>query len=642
MKNNKYYITTPLYYVNSKPHLGTLYSTLLADVSARWNKLLGKRVFFLTGTDEHGQKIADRAKQEKIDPNKFVDAAIPAFKDMWERYELKYDKFIRTTDPEHEQAVLSWIKVLHDQGDIYKSTYDGWYCVPCETFVTVDGKETKPKCPSCKRELKEIEEENYFFRLSAYEDQLLEFYEKNPNLIVPKERLNEVISFVKSGLKDLSISRKGVTWGIPFPGDKEHTVYVWADALLNYISAIGYGKDDEHTKEFFGTLWPVDLQVMAKDIIRFHAIYWPAFLMAAHLPLPKKLLVHGYILSGEEKMSKSLGNAIDPGELADVYGVEPVRYYLLRKMSINQDGMFSIKDLQACIASDLANNLGNLLQRTVALALNNKLDKVKPPKVLEVASQKLHARLEEAFRSYWDGMNHYQYHMALGDLWRFISEVNAYFNEQQPWSVAKKDKDLFAEIISSVCHCLYSVAVLIWPVMPKKSEEMLKTLGFTFDFEKHDYQKEIRDNIWDKTFSLTKRDKPLFERPDGNGKKNDKIEEKEVKKNVIDEITIDDVIKVHLVVGEIKSCEPIKGSSKLYKMSVDCGSYGNRQILAGVAQFFKPEDLIGKQGVYVANLKPRKMMGLESQGMMLFAKDDSGDMKMTTVGGTVKNGTRLS
>jgi len=642
MKNNKYYVTTPLYYVNSKPHLGTLYSTLLADVSARWNKLLGKRVFFLTGTDEHGQKIADRADQEKQKPQKFVDAAIPPFKEMWKRYEIEYDKFIRTTDPEHKQAVEVWIKHLQDNGDIYKSTYDGWYCTPCETFVTIDEKKVKkPKCPSCKRELKAIEEENYFFRLSAYEDRLLEFYEKNPDFIVPKERLNEVVSFVKSGLKDLSISRKGVKWGIPFPGDKEHTVYVWGDALLNYISAIGYGKDDEHTKELFATLWPADIQVMAKDIVRFHAIYWPAFLMAASLPLPKKLLVHGYILSGDEKMSKSKGNVIDPANLAESYGVEPVRYYLLRKMSVNQDGMFSLKELEACIASDLANNLGNLLQRTVTLACSNGLEKVVAPDAFEPASEKLKVGLEEAFRSYWDGMNHYQYHVALGDLWRFVSEVNAYFNEQKPWSVAKTDKELFAEIISSTCHCLYSIAVLLWPVMPKKAEEILKTLGHTFDLKKHEYEQEIRANVWDKTFSLTKRDKPLFERPDMDQKKNDKAEKHDVKKNDIDEIVIDDVAKVHLVVGEIKSCEPVEGSSKLYKMSVDCGGYGQRQILAGVQQFFKPEDLIGKQGVYVANLKPRKMMGLESQGMMLFAKDGDG-MKMATVDGGVANGTRLA
>ena len=301
MNKNKFYVTTPLYYVNSKPHLGTLYSTLLADVAARWNKFLGKKVFFLTGTDEHGQKIAEKAKQEGLAPKEFVDSMIPKFKETWKLYEIEYDKFIRTTDKEHEDAVVKWINKLEGNGDIYKSSYTGWYCVPCETFVSLED-DAEIVCPTCRRELKKISEENYFFRLSAYEDRLLKFYEENPNFVIPKGRLNEVISFVKSGLKDLSISRKGLKWGITYPGDDDHSIYVWADALNNYISAIGYGSDDVKKQEEFKFLWPADLQIMAKDILRFHAVYWPAFLMAAGLPLPKRLLVHGYILCGDSKM----------------------------------------------------------------------------------------------------------------------------------------------------------------------------------------------------------------------------------------------------------------------------------------------------------------------------------------------------
>lgn len=655
--NNKFYVTTPIYYVNSKPHLGTLYSTLIADVAARWNKLLGKEVFFVTGTDEHGQKLEEAAKKAGLEPKAFVDSIVPAFKDSWKRFELDYDKFIRTTDNDHEKAVIKLLNQLYENDDIYKSTYSGWYCVPCETYVTINSETLKNEkgehlCPTCNRGLQELEEESYFFRLSAYQDQLLEFYEKNPNFIVPKEKLNEVLSFVKSGLKDLSISRKNVKWGIPLPWDKNHTTYVWADALTNYIAAIGFGSDDKKSVDSFDKWWPASLQVMAKDIIRFHAVYWPAFLMALNLPLPKKLLVHGYILTGGSKMSKSLGNAVDPDKLADWYGVEPVRYYLLRQMPINQDGHFILKDLENRISADLANNLGNLLNRTVSLALNNCLSEVVAPVSFETRSCVLREKCEEAFRSFWDEMNHCHYHIALSKLWIFISEINAFFHEQKPWAVVKENKELFNEIISAVAHSLYTIGVLLWPIMPKKAEELLSSIGHKFDI-KNDYEEDLRKNLWNKTFKLNKLKEPLFVRPEShvdiekvveNKKKENPVNDKKSKEtfNVSDIITIDDFIKVKLIVGTILECEPVKGSNKLYKLSVDMGKLGKKQVLAGVAKFFKPEDLIGKQGAYVQNLKPRKLMGLESQGMMLFAKDEKGNMEMVTVGGKVENGTRLS
>jgi len=654
MKNNKFYVTTPIYYVNAKPHLGTLYSTLLADVTARWNKLQGKDVFFLTGTDEHGQKVAQRAQDLGKSPHELADSMIPLFKNTWKTFEIEYDKFIRTTDPDHQKAVVAWIKKLQDNGDIYKSHYSGWYCVPCETFVAVAGDEAVKDdagnylCPSCSRKLQEVEEESYFFRLSAYQDQLLKFYEENPNFITPKERANEVLSFVKSGLKDLSISRKTVSWGIPFPNDPEHTVYVWGDALNNYISAIGYGKDDAKSKKNFEHWWPADLHIMAKDIVRFHAVYWPAFLMAAGLPMPKKLLVHGYVLIDEKKMSKSLGNAVDPHQLADWYGAESVRYYLVRQMAVTQDGHFSLKDLEERIGADLSNNLGNLLNRTLTLALNNGLEKVAPVKTLEASSAALKEKCEEAFRSYWEGMNHSQYHIALADLWTFVSQVNAFFHEQKPWAVAKENKELFAEIISSVCHSLYSIALMLWPIMPKKMEELLSCLGHEFDKTKN-YDEALRKNLWNKTFVLKKTDKPLFPRHESHvvvdevEQESGKESKKQAKASKTPEpISIKDVAKVELLVGTITSCEPLSGSDKLYKMSVDLGKRGVRTILAGVAKFFKPEDLIGKQGVVVANLAPRKMMGTESQGMMLFAKDDQGNFEMVTVAKGIENGTRLS
>jgi methionyl-tRNA synthetase len=646
MGKNKFYVTTPIYYANSKPHTGTLYSTLIADVSARWNKLQGKDVFFLTGTDEHGQKIQERADSLNMKPQELVDSMIPNFEKVWEQFELGYDKFIRTTDEEHITAVTSWITKLQEQGDIYKSEYTGWYCVPCETFVTVQSDDVKKDeeghylCPSCQRKLQEVSEESYFFRLSAYEEQLLKFYEEHPSFIVPKERMNEVLSFVKSGLKDLCISRKSVKWGIPFPGDKEHTVYVWGDALNNYISAIGYGKEDPLSEDSFHYWWPADLHIMAKDIVRFHAVYWPAFLMAAGLPLPKKLLVHGYILMDNKKMSKSIGNVIEPSQLAEWYGVEQVRYYLMRKMAISQDGQFDLKDLEQTISSDLANSFGNLLNRTLTLSIRNGFSIIEPETSLEPDSALLKEKCEEMFRSYWDNMNHYQFHLALADVWRFIGEVNAYFHEQKPWVAAKENKELFSEIVSVVCHSLYSIAILLWPIMPKKMEELLASIGHEVD-EKINYDEILRKNIWNKTFTLKQTDGPLFPRPESQLKE-EKEEPKEKKVKAIDTINIDEFSKVHLVVGTILEAAPMEGSEKLLKLKVDLGGYGTRQIMAGVAKFFKPEELTGKQGVYVGNLPPRKMMGTESQGMMLFAKDSKGNMQMATVGGEVENGTRLS
>ncbi len=652
VNRNKFYVTTPLYYVNSKPHLGTLYSTVLADISARWKKLLGKKVFFLTGTDEHGQKIQERAQVEGKDPKQFVDTMIPLFKKTWNLFDINYTKFIRTTDPEHEQAVIYWIKKLMDQGDIYKSNYTGLYCVPCETFVTVNTDTPKDAsgkhvCPSCNRELREVAEESYFFRLSAYQDQLLEFYENNPDFITPKERLHEIISFVKSGLKDLSISRKTITWGIPFPGDASHTVYVWGDALLNYISAIGYGQDNKDIQDQFRFWWAADVQIMAKDIARFHAIYWPAFLIAVKLPLPKKLLVHGYILMGDQKMSKSLGNAIDPEQLAQWYGVDQVRYYLLRQMAITQDGQFSLKDIEERITADLANNLGNLLNRMVTLATNNGLTHIVAPPTLEPVTIALKEKCEEAFRAYWEHMETLHFHTALSELWKFVASVNAYFHAQQPWKLVNTNKELFAETIHATAQSLYTIGVLLWPVMPHKMEILLTTLGQTFAIS-NSYEPELRENRWNKTFTLMPTNEQLFARPESHVPLEPQVPDHaaqiDTQKEFIPQeiITIHDFAKIHAHVGTVLTCENISGSDKLYKLLVDLGPLGKRQILSGVALDFKPDDLINKQGIFVTNLAPRKMMGLVSQGMMLFAKNNDGRTFMLTVSGVVENGTQVS
>jgi methionyl-tRNA synthetase len=568
---------------------------------------------------------------------------------MWNLYDVKYDKFIRTTDQEHKHAVEVFIKKLQEQGDIYKSSYSGLYCVPCETFVVVNNETPKdekgePVCPSCSRELKEVSEESYFFRLSAYQDQLLKFYEENPNFITPKERINEVLAFVKSGLKDLSISRKSVAWGIPFPGDPSHTVYVWGDALTNYISAIGFGRDDAKSQEDFNFWWPADLQSMGKDIVRFHAVYWPAFLMALNLPLPKKLLVHGFILMGDRKMSKSLGNAIDPTQLAEWYGVEQVKYYLMRQISVAQDSQFDLKELENIVSADLANGIGNLLSRTVTLALNNGLTQVKAPKAFEAASSALKEKYEEAFRLYWEEMHNYCPHLALSEAQRFVSSVNAYFHAQQPWVLAKQNKELFEEVIYTACQSMYMISILLWPVLPKKMEALLQALGHQFDLS-NKYVDQLRESEWTKTFVLSEVKQALFVRPESHAEPVVAVEEKKEVKTVAatdqELVKIDDFAKVHLIVGTIKTCETVQGSDKLYKLAVDLGKFGVRQILSGVRQLVSADEIVGKQGVVVANLAPRKMMGLESQGMMLFAEDESGNFRLVTVGGAVDNGTRL-
>lgn len=648
MNPKKFYVTTPIYYPNAKPHVGTLYTSVIADVLARWNKLMGKDVFFLTGCDEHGQKIQQAAEKAGKNPQDFVDAITPLFEKVWKLYNIDYSHFLRTSATGHEEGVKQWIGKLIDQGDVYKSLYSGLYCTGCEAYVSSSNNEAVKDaqgnflCPIHQTQLKEISEEGYFFRLSAYQDKLLEFYEQHPDFITPKERINEVVSFVQSGLKDLCISRKkeSVSWAIPFPGDPDHTVYVWADALPNYLTGIGYGQGSK-AQEKFNFWWPANVQVMAKDIVKFHAVYWPAFLMASEMPLPKKLLVHGYILVDDQKMSKSAGNACDPETLAEQYGVEPVRYFLMRQMAVTQDGNFATKDLEEHVNADLANNLGNLLSRVVALAINNGLTIVKAPATtLEIRSAALKERSEETYRFVWEEMNKNMIHIALGQLFKFVSEVNAFIHEMQPWILAKQNTDLFAEVISVACHCLAMVGILLWPVMPTKMEELLGSLGISLKIGT-DYEQLLRENEWNKTFELKKRAVPLFTKIEKRPEETKVVASATQEQGQSTDIDITDFSKVILAVGTVLSCQPVPKSDKLYQLEVDLGQYGKRSILSGVAQYLKPEELIGIQGVFVVNLKPRPMMGLMSHGMMLFAPDADGKQKPLTVKNMVTPGSRV-
>ncbi len=633
MAKQTFYVTTPIYYGTARPHLGSLYSTLIADVVNRWQKLKGDDTYFLTGTDEHGQKIAQAAAQVGKTPQEFVDSFIAAYQEVWNLYGIEYDQFIRTTDPHHVKGVQEFVTTLMDSGDIYKSVYKGWYCTPCETYVGLSDEKKAPPCPSCNRTTVAISEESYFFKLSAYADKLLVLYKENPEFVVPHGRFNEVISFVKSGLKDLSISRTTMSWGVPFPSDPEHVVYVWVDALCNYITAIGYGNPDE--KKMFEKWWPAQLHVLGKDIVRFHAVYWPAFLMAAQLPLPKRLLVHGWITIDQQKMSKSHGNVVDPVELANIYGAELVRYYLMRKIPVNMDGDFSTGDLERCVTSDLANDLGNLLNRLVVLATRNGLEAVAPVTTWSKKSQDLQDQARHAITEYHRHMDQYEIHLALARLWKFINQVNAYFHEQEPWKLAKQDEKLFHEVVSAACHSLRIVAVLLMPILPEKMKALLDSLGVQVE-PTVDTIQSLQLDAWNQQFVL-KKIPTLFPKIE-ESKEKEAVEEK---KEITHCVTIDEVENIELRVGTITSAESVEDSEKLLKFQVDFGEFGTRQILAGLRKWYAPEDMVGKQGVFVFNLKPRKMLGMESQGMMLVAADEDGKPVMTTIASVVPNGTRL-
>lgn len=642
-KKNSCYVTTPIYYVTAKPHLGSLYSTLIADVIKRWYALQGYKTFLLTGTDEHGQKVAQAAAAAGMPPKQFVDSFIDAYKNAWHTFEIDYTYFIRTTDNDHIRSVQHWIKQLMDQGDIYKSEYEGWYCTPCETFINEteineqrqSGK--SPHCLSCKRSVEQIKEEAYFFRLSAYQEKLLSFYEENKGFIVPKERAHEVLNVIKSGLKDISISRKNITWGIPFPGDDHHVTYVWADALNNYITAIGYGKKGQEAQ--FNQWWPATVQVLGKDIIRFHAIYWPAFLMASGLALPKQLLVHGWIQIDKQKMSKSLGNVVDPMDLYRQYGAEPVRYYLMRHMAINQDSNFSTADLEQSITSDLANDLGNLLNRMTSLAFKNNIEHINDPEVWSDGALQM---IEESWNLIGDVqeyMGEYSFHMALARIWKFIHQANAYFHAHEPWKLAQSDSKKCMEVLAVTSHSLRVIATLLWPIMPQKMEQLLDSIGISLKpQESHNFVDDL-ELTWKGRSFMLKKIATLFEKYEPQEIKEEikKIEPK----NEEGLITIDDLLKVHLAVGTVIACDEVAASDKLYKLQIDFGDQGKRQILAGIKKSYSSDQLLGKQIVCVINLKPRMMLGFESQGMVFAVQDEHGRSQLITPFALVPNGSRL-
>lgn len=630
MNKNKFYVTTPIYYPSGMPHLGTSYCTIATDTMARYKRLQGYDVMFTTGTDEHGQKIETNALKAGKTPKKYVDEIVEKFQSLWSILGISYDKFIRTTDESHEKAVQKIFKKLYDDGKIYKGKYKGWYCTPDEAFFTdtqlVDG-----KCPDCGREVVWTEEEAYFFKLSEYGDRLLDYYEKHPEFIEPEGRKNEMIQFIKSGLDDLCVSRTSFKWGIPVDFDEKHVVYVWLDALTNYINSQGYMTENESE---FKKYWPADVHFVGKEILRFHAIIWPAILMALDLPLPKKIFAHGWILFGDgNKMSKSRGNVVDPVILCERYGVDALRYFLMREFSFSSDGLFTNEALINRINFDLANDLGNLLSRTVAM-IDKYFGGIIPENQREGAiDSELITFAVSLKKEYETKMDNYRFSSALSDVWLLISKCNKYIDETMPWKLGKdpNEKERLARVMYNLCECLRIISILIAPFMPNTPKKIQNQIGA--DKKECTWETASEWGILPHNLK-TQKGEPLFPRIDvkkeieelnkmvednmkaAANKSGDKQEE--IAENVVKLIDIEDFAKVKLIVAKITECEPVKKSKKLLKLKVDDGQ-GGRTVVSGISQHYTPEELIGKSIILVSNLKPAKLCGVESNGMILAA-----------------------
>ncbi len=666
--NKSFYITTPIYYPSDKLHIGHAYTTVAGDAMARYKRLRGYDVMYLTGTDEHGQKIERKALEKGQTPQQFIDNVVVGIKDLWDKLEITHDDFIRTTEERHKSIVEGIFSKLLDQGDIYLDVYEGWYCTPCESFF-VERQLDGGNCPDCGRVVEKVKEESYFFRMSKYADRLLKYYEENPDFIQPESRKNEMINnFIKPGLEDLAVSRTTFDWGIKVPGNDKHVIYVWIDALSNYITALGYGSKDESK---YNKFWPADVHLVGKEIVRFHTIYWPIILMALDLPLPEKVFAHGWLLTKDGKMSKSKGNVVDPVMLIDKYGLDALRYYLLREVPFGSDGAFTPESFIERINFDLANDLGNLLNRTIAMIEKYEGGEIPLYKgrltefdeELEVLALDTVAKVELA-------MDQMEFSIALTAIWKLISHTNKYIDQTQPWILAKnaERKQELSSTMSHLAEAIRMVSIMLQPFMTKAPKKIWAQLGLE-NINLISWKSLSQFGVIAEGTKVCK-DEPIFPRLDvkeevayivnamggsmvtdsENVEKNGKSDESlEMKGNSDDktndgvekipslpEISIDDFAKIELRVGQILGAEPVKKADKLLKLQLDLG-FEQRQVVSGIAKHYQPEELIGRKVICVTNLKPVKLRGELSQGMILAATEGE-KLTLATVPDHMPNG----
>ena len=627
----KYYLTTAIAYASGKPHIGNTYEIIMADAIARYKRMKGFDVFFQTGTDEHGQKIEEKAKKANMEPQQYVDKIAQEIRNVFDLMNVSYDKFIRTTDKDHELQVQKIFEKLYKQGDIYKSEYEGWYCTECEAFFT-DNQLVDGKCPDCGREVHREKEESYFFRMSKYANQLMEYIESHQQFIQPESRKNEMINnFLKPGLQDLCVSRTSFKWGIPVTFDPKHVVYVWIDALSNYITGIGYDCDG-NSSEQFNKYWPADLHLIGKDIIRFHTIYWPIMLLALGLPLPKQVFGHPWMLFGEDKMSKSRGNVIYADDLVHFFGVDAVRYFVLSEMPFAQDGSITWQLVMERINSELANVYGNLVNRTIAMTNKYFNGQLTEPDCYEELDQQLIDTCKQTVTKYYEKMDQLRVADAIDTVFDLLRRSNKYIDETSPWTLAKQpeNKARLNTVLYNLLESIRVATVLLTPFMPETSKEVFRQINT----EKTDFASIETWGNYEKNNKVVENTNVLFARVDEK-KTMDEImqymeSKAEVKTTFKEEVSIEDFDKLDIRIGTVMDCQRHPKADKLLVFDIKCGS-DRRTIVSGIAQYYQPEDLIGKKVAFIANLAPRKLRGIESKGMILSAEDAKGNLEVVTV-----------